>query len=99
MPVWIISSGYVRSLGLMDEPLMSRNASASTGGLVPRARCAWCVRVVCACGVCVRVWCVCVCGVCVCVCVCVCGVVTRAACVWHAGGRDGPDRTPAARAC
>jgi len=23
MPVWIISSGYVRSLGLMEEPLMS----------------------------------------------------------------------------
>ena len=32
MPVWIISSGYVRSAGLMDAPLMSRNASASTGG-------------------------------------------------------------------
>lgn len=33
MPVWIISSGYVRSAGLMDAPLMSRNVSASTGGL------------------------------------------------------------------
>ena len=33
MPVWIISSGYVRSAGLMDAPLMSRNVSARTGGL------------------------------------------------------------------
>ena len=33
MPVWIISSGYVRSAGLMEEPVMSRKASASTGGL------------------------------------------------------------------
>lgn len=33
MPVWIISSGYVRSLGLIEAPLMSRKASASTGGL------------------------------------------------------------------
>lgn len=24
MPVWIISSGYVRSAGLIEEPLMSR---------------------------------------------------------------------------
>ena len=33
MPVWIISSGYVRSAGLMDAPVMSTNCSASTGGL------------------------------------------------------------------
>lgn len=29
---WIISSGYVRSAGLMDAPLISRYFSASTGG-------------------------------------------------------------------
>mmetsp|Transcript_17838 Transcript_17838/g.53744 ORF Transcript_17838/g.53744 Transcript_17838/m.53744 type:complete len:203 (+) Transcript_17838:5043-5651(+) len=32
IPVWIISSGYVRSAGLMDAPLISRYFSASTGG-------------------------------------------------------------------
>mmetsp|Transcript_17087 Transcript_17087/g.55789 ORF Transcript_17087/g.55789 Transcript_17087/m.55789 type:complete len:225 (-) Transcript_17087:125-799(-) len=32
MPVWIISSGYVRTCGLMGMPLMSRYSSASTGG-------------------------------------------------------------------
>mmetsp|Transcript_9609 Transcript_9609/g.40777 ORF Transcript_9609/g.40777 Transcript_9609/m.40777 type:complete len:240 (-) Transcript_9609:248-967(-) len=32
MPVWIISSGYVRSLGLMDEPWMSRYSSGITSG-------------------------------------------------------------------
>mmetsp|Transcript_10501 Transcript_10501/g.16807 ORF Transcript_10501/g.16807 Transcript_10501/m.16807 type:complete len:207 (+) Transcript_10501:1257-1877(+) len=32
MPVWIISSGYVRSDGLMDEPWMSSIASGITGG-------------------------------------------------------------------
>ena len=32
MPVWIISSGYVRSEGLMEEPWMSRYTSGMTGG-------------------------------------------------------------------
>ena len=36
MPVWIISSGYVRSAGLMEDPLMSKYVSASTGGLHTR---------------------------------------------------------------
>mmetsp|Transcript_3047 Transcript_3047/g.8408 ORF Transcript_3047/g.8408 Transcript_3047/m.8408 type:complete len:252 (-) Transcript_3047:107-862(-) len=32
MPVWIISSGYVRFCGLIGIPWISRNASGSTGG-------------------------------------------------------------------
>ena len=32
IPVWIISSGYVRSLGLMLDPWMSRYCSGITGG-------------------------------------------------------------------
>ena len=32
IPVWIISSGYVRACGLIGIPLMSRNSSASTAG-------------------------------------------------------------------
>lgn len=33
IPVWIISSGYVRSAGLIEAPLISKKVSASTGGL------------------------------------------------------------------
>ena len=32
MPVWIISSGYVRICGLMGWPLMSRKSSGNTAG-------------------------------------------------------------------